>query len=101
MKGITKKGHDKHKYMNALFEAVVDEEECIGCEECIERCPVKAITVEDTARVNMEKCLGCGLCAGVCSTEAITLRLKEDMEEPFDRVLTLGLAILEGKKKKA
>lgn len=100
MKGITKKGQDKHKYLNALFEAVVDEEECTACEECVERCPVGAVRMEDTAAVDREKCLGCGLCAGVCPSGAITLRLREDMEEPFERVLHLGMAMLEGKKKK-
>jgi ferredoxin len=98
MKGITKRGHDKHKYMNALFEAVIDEEECIGCEECVERCPVGAILVEDMAEVERERCLGCGLCASTCPSEAITLHLREDRMEPFDKVLDMGMAILEGKK---
>ena len=40
MKGMTRKGHDKRKYINALYEAVVDSENCIGCQECLERCPV-------------------------------------------------------------
>ena len=99
MKGITTRGHDKHKYLNALFEAVVDEEACTGCEECLERCPVGAITVSGSAVVARDLCLGCGLCAGTCSGDAITLRAREDMEEPFDRVLNLGVAIIEGKKK--
>jgi len=99
MKGITRLGHDKHKYMNALFEAVVDEEACSGCEECVERCPVGAISVEDMAEVDGEKCLGCGLCASNCPGEAITLHLREDSMEPFDRVLDMGMAILEGKAK--
>lgn len=99
MKGITKRGHDRHKYMNALFEAVVDEGECIGCEECVERCPVGAISVEEMAGVDRKRCLGCGLCAGTCPSEAITLRLREDRMEPFDRVIDMGMAILEGKKK--
>ena len=101
MKGITTRGYDKHRYLNALFEAVIDEEECVGCEDCVERCPVGAIDVEEAAVVDRDKCLGCGLCAGICSSEAITLRLREDMEEPFDRVLNLAMSILEGKKKSA
>lgn len=99
MKGITTKGYDKHKYLNALFEAVVDAEKCSGCEDCRDRCPVGAITQEDTAKVNRRKCLGCGLCASICPSEAITLHLREDREEPFDRVIELGMAILQGKKK--
>jgi NAD-dependent dihydropyrimidine dehydrogenase PreA subunit len=98
MKGMITKGHDKRKYMNALFEAVVDEDLCTACETCLDRCPVQAITVADTAGVDRDKCLGCGLCAGVCPTEAISLRLREDLEEPYERAFDMGLAILEGKR---
>jgi NAD-dependent dihydropyrimidine dehydrogenase PreA subunit len=100
MKGITTKGHDKHKYLNALFEAVIDQEVCIGCEDCIDRCPVGAVKVENTAVVNRDRCLGCGLCAGICPNNAITLHLRKDREEPFDRVFDLAMAIFEGKKRR-
>jgi Pyruvate/2-oxoacid:ferredoxin oxidoreductase delta subunit len=100
MKGITKKGLDKHKFLNALFEAVVDEGACTACGDCAERCPVGAISLDDTAAVDREKCLGCGLCAGTCPSKAIAMHLREDREDPFERVLNLGLAILEGKAKK-
>jgi len=101
MKGITKRGHDKHKYFNAMFEAVIDEEACIGCEDCVERCPVKAITVGETAVVDSQKCLGCGLCVGSCPSEAITLHLRENAEEPFNRAFDLGMAILTAKQANA
>jgi electron transport complex protein RnfB len=99
MKGITKKGYDKHMYLNALFESIIDQELCVGCGNCVERCPVDAITLDDIATVNRDMCLGCGLCAGVCPEEAITLHLREDKEEPFERVLELGKAIIEAKRK--
>ena len=99
MKGITQFGQDKQKFMNALFESIIDEEVCVACGNCVERCPVKAITIEDIAIVNRDLCLGCGLCASVCPEEAISLKLREDGEEPFNRVLDMGVAILEAKRR--
>lgn len=101
MKGITNRGYDKQKYMNALFEAVIDEDACICCEDCVDRCPVGAIAVDETAIVDLDKCLGCGVCASGCPSEAITLRLREGAAEPFDSALDLGFAILQGKQKNA
>ncbi len=98
LKGITEKGYDKRGYMNALFESIIDHDKCIGCGNCIDRCPVGAITLDETARVDRDKCLGCGLCARECPEEAITLVVREDIEEPYSRVMELGMAIMEKKK---
>lgn len=99
MKGITQKGYDKHRYMNALYEAKVDNDLCISCGDCIDRCPVEALVMNDTAIVDRDKCLGCGLCAGVCTEEAIKLYLREDREDPFENVMQMSMAIMEGKQK--
>jgi Pyruvate/2-oxoacid:ferredoxin oxidoreductase delta subunit len=100
MKGMVQEGLDKHYFMNALFEAVVDEDACTACGDCEGRCPVGAIVVGDTAQVERGRCLGCGLCAGICPSEAIVVSLREDREDPYDRVLNMGMAIMEGKKKR-
>jgi NAD-dependent dihydropyrimidine dehydrogenase PreA subunit/predicted transcriptional regulator len=84
MRGITQFGFDKHKFMNAIFESIIDKDLCIACNSCVERCPVDAITIEeDFAVVDRNKCLGCGLCHRTCPEEAITLQLRQDRMEPF------------------
>lgn len=56
------------------FRAVVDAELCTGDEECVERCPMKAIKVEeDVAAVDEALCIGCGLCVTVCPSSALAL----------------------------
>jgi Na+-translocating ferredoxin:NAD+ oxidoreductase subunit B len=100
MKGIMQRGLDKRYFMNALFEALVDAEACTACGECLERCPVGAIALDETASVDRGKCLGCGLCAGTCPSGAISMSLREDREEPYDRVLNMGMAIMEGKQRR-
>ncbi|MFX0010226.1 MAG: 4Fe-4S binding protein [Candidatus Hermodarchaeota archaeon] len=98
MKGMIQFGLDKRKFLNSIFESTIDEELCIACGNCVERCPVKAITLEDIAVVDRDLCLGCGLCASVCLEEAISLKPRDDAVEPFNRVLEMGAAIIEAKK---
>lgn len=58
--------------------ALVQREFCIpwqwgGCTICIERCPVKAITLDEAKRpiVDEIKCNGCGLCERICPAEEL------------------------------
>ena len=55
-------------------------ESCIGCGKCVERCPVKAMTLnsDDEAVYNRENCFGCGLCVTTCPTDALLLERKPD-----------------------
>ncbi len=65
---------------NSNFFARVDEELCSACETCIDRCPMDAISMEETsqaARVNLDLCIGCGVCAVTCDDEAIKTYRKE------------------------
>jgi len=50
----------------------VAEEKCTGCNVCVEKCPVYAISMEnEKARINMEECIRCGTCHSVCPNEAV------------------------------
>jgi len=56
------------------YYAVIDPDDCNGCELCIERCQVDAIQLEDdVASENRETCIGCGLCISACPVECISL----------------------------
>ncbi|OGO05058.1 MAG: hypothetical protein A2Y60_03010 [Chloroflexi bacterium RBG_13_54_9] len=60
---------------------------CNGCGECLERCPFKAISLdegEQRAVINSVKCMGCGVCEDICSVGAITLERDLSKGEPLD-----------------
>ncbi len=68
--------------VNSNFFARVKEDECTGCGLCIDRCPMDAVVLEDSASVKPERCIGCGLCATACPTEAVKL-YRKDREQEF------------------
>jgi electron transfer flavoprotein alpha subunit len=53
--------------------AVVDATLCNGCGECVDQCPIEAVTlVEGTAQVDVEECSECQACVEPCPESAIT-----------------------------
>jgi anaerobic carbon-monoxide dehydrogenase iron sulfur subunit len=56
---------------------------CNHCGDCIEVCPVKAIsrTKNGLVIINNKTCIGCFNCVGVCPTS--TMFWHEDLVEPF------------------
>ncbi len=59
------------------FRAAVDENLCIGCKDCVERCFFGAISMNSSSvsTIDESKCFGCGLCAIVCEADALTMKL--------------------------
>jgi ferredoxin/DNA-binding Lrp family transcriptional regulator len=56
------------------FVAEVDDDSCIACENCVERCHFDAIEVNEVAEINEEKCFGCGVCVIGCDQGALKLK---------------------------
>jgi heterodisulfide reductase subunit A-like polyferredoxin len=56
----------------------VDEDLCVGCEECLEVCVFNGMEMIDhKAVVNQDNCLGCGRCETTCPNEAITITISD------------------------
>lgn len=62
------------------YLATADLDRCVGCAECVERCPFGAIQVgpmHKRAIVDVEKCYGCGVCRSSCDEDALRLVERE------------------------
>ena len=62
-----------------FFHSVtLDKDLCVGCTNCIKRCPTQAIRVRDgQARIISERCIDCGECVRVCPHHAKKARHDE------------------------
>lgn len=80
---------------NSGFEPEFDEERCIGCETCLERCPPEALRMSEAALpvVDTDRCFGCGACATGCPQEAISMVNKPGFPLPPKTVRELVRAL--------
>ena len=63
------------------FALLEDEDLCIGCEICMDRCQMDAIgMVEGHAVIDRDRCIGCGLCVPTCTARTIRLQAKDEKE---------------------
>jgi electron transport complex protein RnfB len=99
------------EYFHTNYFAEVDSKLCIGCEKCLSRCQMEAISIEDDiANVKLDRCIGCGLCITTCKAKAIQLKKKDREEIPpkdhdalykkimIEKFGTLGALQIMGKK---
>ena len=64
----------------APFVNTVDEERCLGCEDCLEYCQFGALSLDIFAQVDSRRCVGCGVCVPVCPEGALVLVRRPDEE---------------------
>lgn len=78
---ILKKFPNKAMLAYSNFEVAIDKDNCSGCEDCLERCQMQALSMngEEVVTVNKDRCIGCGNCVTVCPTESLSMvRRKHD-----------------------
>jgi Fe-S-cluster-containing hydrogenase component 2 len=81
------------------FKAEVDAAECIGCENCMGKCPMEALWMkDDVAQVDSKRCIGCGLCIRTCQAGAMVLRPRAAVNVPVENSMQLVQAIVSATK---
>jgi len=88
--GAVRRTVNPAKLVTSNHLAVVNTEKCSGCEECIEKCQVNSLKMNDDgiAEIDYDRCIGCGLCAPACPDDAIYLVPKsvEDHHAPTENL---------------
>ena len=61
--------------MHADLRPVVNQENCTGCQDCLNHCPTEAITMtnDNKAFIDLDKCIGCGECIASCRFQALNI----------------------------
>jgi len=72
-------------FVNANYIMNIDDDLCIGCGTCLDRCQFDALDiVNGLCQVDIKRCVGCGVCALVCPEDAMKLieRVAEEKNDP-------------------
>ncbi|MEW9672199.1 ferredoxin family protein [Ammoniphilus sp. 3BR4] len=67
------------KFINQRFEAaiVVDRDKCIGCDICVQVCPMGILALDEDKKAYMkyDECWYCTPCETDCPVDAITVNI--------------------------
>jgi NAD-dependent dihydropyrimidine dehydrogenase PreA subunit len=83
------------------YQAAVDQDKCIGCQDCLEKCPFEAVEMQKIAgskkmkaSINADKCMGCGVCIVGCQQRAMAYELvrpPEYIRSPVPEAAQVGV----------
>ena len=69
--------------VSSPFVAAVNLDTCEGCGDCVDRCQMEALELDDhTVALDADRCIGCGLCITSCPTESLAMVRKPESEQP-------------------
>jgi electron transport complex protein RnfB len=78
-------------YFASNYHAIINADVCEGCETCVDRCQMEAISlIDNVATINYDRCIGCGNCVVTCPSGAIKLEKNKKEKVPpkdFDALL--------------
>lgn len=71
------------EFYHSNYYSKVNPELCDACWECVERCPMEALSIDaDFSTVDLDRCIGCGVCVSTCPNKAIELKRKDSIYVP-------------------
>ncbi len=82
LRGLTE-FEQPHAFAKANYVMTVNEDLCVGCETCLDRCQFEALEIVDGICNVNNRCVGCGVCALVCPEDALQLEKRkiDEIEE--------------------
>jgi uncharacterized Fe-S center protein len=73
----------------------INKKKCTMCGNCIEHCPVSAISEKDEfAFIDKKRCIGCGECISACLFDAVKINWREDAGVFVERMAEYAVGIL-------
>ncbi len=75
------------QYFATNYHVIIDSDNCSGCETCIDRCQMHALSMNDgISVVDLTRCIGCGVCVAGCPSDALKLeKNKSEIDLPSTR----------------
>jgi len=64
----------------SAFVARVAEDDCVGCDLCLDRCQFKALSLDGVVHIDAGRCVGCGVCALACPEGALHLVRRDEAD---------------------
>ncbi|QDW74954.1 DUF362 domain-containing protein [Lachnospiraceae bacterium KGMB03038] len=81
--------------MHSAGKPYVEQENCIGCGNCIRVCAHDAPSIKDKkASIDQNKCVGCGRCIGVCPKDAVCASNDESNDILNRKIAEYSLAVV-------